>query len=506
MTSIFDFVRSEEKKKPISEEIKEAEAPIENKKEILAKEPSILIEEKKKMSPIFEQARQPVKEQSLPNPVQKSADIQENNEPVPFEGENDLDREIERNQARTTSRGIETVAGLPGDLESFARWVIGNDKETFLPTSKGLQEKAEKLPGGQLKAKNEFEEKSDEFFKDIVSMSIPGSGQASFVRNLGIPIAGLLAKEGVKKIGSGEKEQAYGKMGTMFILDLLNTRRTMGMGGARRFASHLFNESERMIPQGATTTATNLQRDVRQAINALESGGTAPSTASALTKLREIEGAIQNGRIPVRFLVDARKRINDIIDAGGGFDYSVKTNVRRRAINNLNNVKNHVIDSLQEYGQANPRFGAINNAANEAYAAYSASNTVSNFLKKNFGDKIQNGTLKTILGWGGGGIGVGGLATGIGYAPAASAAGIAALPAYQVFKVARRMFTSPVLRNYYTNIIRHSLQGNVAQTATNIRQLERELDKKDKEQEKKILELRKSSKTDKSKKSDKNKT
>src|SRR2546427_7159477 len=56
-------------------------------------------------------------------------------EEFPEEGENDLEREIERNIAQGTSRIGETVLGMPGDLYSFAKSIFGYNPETVLPTS-----------------------------------------------------------------------------------------------------------------------------------------------------------------------------------------------------------------------------------------------------------------------------------------------------------------------------------------------------------------------------------
>ncbi len=76
-------------------------------------------------------------------PPREDAPIQQ--EPFPEEGENDLDRDIERNVARGTSRILETVGGLPGDLYSFAKGLFGADTDTYLPTSQSLKKFSERI-------------------------------------------------------------------------------------------------------------------------------------------------------------------------------------------------------------------------------------------------------------------------------------------------------------------------------------------------------------------------
>ncbi|MCE5316142.1 MAG: hypothetical protein LLG04_02105, partial [Parachlamydia sp.] len=92
----------------------------------------------------------------------------------PMEGENDLDREIERNVARGTSRIGETIAGAPGDVLSMIKGFIGDLPiggviGEFLPTSKKLQDTSEKASLGYTKPQSLGEEKSDEILKDVAS-------------------------------------------------------------------------------------------------------------------------------------------------------------------------------------------------------------------------------------------------------------------------------------------------------------------------------------------------
>ena len=84
---------------------------------------------------------------SAPGFLTGAKKIKENpkNAIFPYENENDLEREIERNQAQITSRILESYAGLPGDFQSLIGSLTGLDQEKVPFTSeesaeKGLQE------------------------------------------------------------------------------------------------------------------------------------------------------------------------------------------------------------------------------------------------------------------------------------------------------------------------------------------------------------------------------
>ncbi len=411
-----------------------------------------------------------------------------------YEGENDLDREIERNIARGISLIPSTLGGIPGDLQEFGRNLFGIDNKKFsplhflpsFPTSKELEEGVQKASLGYLTPKNDFEKKSDELLKDIYSIS--AGGTPSLARNIGIPIASNLIKEGVKYGTKDEELGSIAKVGSMVLFDLLNWRQTLGHGGARRYASHLFQESERHIPNGATTDARLLHRELNVLLNNLLSGGTSPSKSNSITKINEMIGAIQNGRISVRRLVDFRKTINELISSKGGFEFSQLPNVVERAVHNLNTVKRRVISTLDDYGHTNPQFGVMNRAANEAYAAYSASNTLSNFFRSH-ADKIQNKALRTSLGLASTAIGGTSLAFLPGATTLAAGAGTAVTPVYYAAKIAQRMYRSPTLRRYYNAMFREVLEGNTTQAVKTLNKLENKVSEEEDVKQKKIKKL-----------------
>ena len=385
-----------------------------------------------------------------------------------FEGENDLDREIERNIAQQTSRIGETLAGAPGDIWSFAKSIFGFEPETNLPTSESLRKKSEELSLGYTKPKNEFEERLGEVQQDIASFMIPGSGKYNFVRNIGIPITANLAKEGVKAVG-GDKMADAAKMGTMVILDLMNLKG----GGAKKYATNLFKESESLIPEGATLKSKNLEKGLSSLQKSLESGGSAPSKEKALKKITEIQSKVQNGQIEVKELIDFRKTINEIRSELGGFEVQLPKAIKKKAIANLDFVKKEVINGLNEYGKLeNPEFLKLNKAANESYAAYEASDKMGKFIKDVVKDTVKSPVLKAILG-------IGGTYGAFAHAGTLAKSGGAILPlyaGYESYKIIHQVMKSPTLRKFYGNILKGAISGNASQVSKNAKAMEKELE------------------------------
>lgn len=418
----------------------------------------------------FDRGNQPAPKNQMEMKPKESDPFLKWKKEFPMEGDNDLDRDIERNVARGTSRIGETIAGAPGDVLSMIKGFIGDLPiggvlGEFLPTSGKLQEASEKTSLGYTKPQSSGEEKSDEILKDVASFMIPGSNQYSMLRNIGIPLAGSVAKE---YAGDGAKT------GLMIGLDLMSNRSGMG-GGAKKYASSLFQEMEKEVPKGMSISASSLEKHLGDIEKHMSLGGSKPSTEKALSKIKEIKDKVKNGKISLEELVKTRPAINEMIEDLGGFEYMFKPKIKERIVKNLQDVKGAVIKSLDEYGaKFNPKFRELSRNANEAYSAYEKSNKISQFLNKRFGNKALGMTTKSLLGIGIPGAGAG--AIGVLGSAAGTGAGVAG---YQGFKVLHRVYNSPTLRKYYGNILKGSLSGNASQVSRNLSDLDKNLKEED---------------------------
>lgn len=384
----------------------------------------------------------------------------------------EFERETERHQARNISRFLESTIGLPGDLFDLAVGLTGQE-QNILPTSKKLKELSEKLTGGYTAPKEELEKFGDEVFQDIGSMLLPGSKQYNIIRNIGIPLVGNLVKEGINYSGAQEKSAAYTKMGTMIVLDLLSQRKAMG-GGVKKYASNLFNEAEKLVPEGAIADATNLEKTLVDLRKTLKMGGERPSTEKSLKKINEILSDVKDGKIGMQELMAYRPSINEIITEIGGYDFKLPAPVKQRASKNLQDVKKATIRTAEAWGKENsPEFLKLNRSANEAWAAIENSNKITKFIEKHAG-KYAGPITKTLFG-----IAPVGGSVGAYLSPATAPIAATTTAGYQTFKIFNRIKNSQTLKKYYNDILTGALKGNAGQVKANLQRLEKSLEREE---------------------------
>lgn len=405
-----------------------------------------------------------ISKKNLPSTLQPKQKIEEK-----FVSEEQVQKDIERNIARGTSRIGETLIGLPGDIYSFGKSLLDFDAETYLPTQKSLQELSEKTTHGYTKPKNEFEEKTDEYLKDVASMALPGAKNYGILRNFGIPLAGSLAKEGLKDMDLGDPAKAV----VMIGLDLVSQRRGMG-GGAKKYAGSLFEKQKQMIPEGKKFDTKNMQQSLNKVEEILKEGGERGSTAESLKKIGEIKNEISTGEADLKKIMAYRPSINELIDDLGGFDFKTSPKTRKAAIRNLQQVKNEVINAVNEGGKDIPGFTKLGQQANEAYSVYEKSNKISNFLQKHLGNIVKHSAAKSILGLG--------TAGGALLSPAVltgTKAAVTLAAPYYGFKILYRVLNSPTLAQYYGNILKGAASGNVGQVTRNAKSLDKALNQEE---------------------------
>jgi len=400
----------------------------------------------------------------------------------------DIDRDIERSQARTLSRMGERIFGLPGDIQYFIKSMLP-EKTQFLagvplPTSEKLKEKSEKLSLGYTKPITEFEEKMDEFAGDVAGMMIPGGPGYTISRTIGIPLVGALTKEAAGDYGDPTKA------GVMLALDLIGGKKAQipgkkgAFGGVQKYVSSLFQEAENSLPQGQNfvdvapmvSNLKNLKQDLLK-------GGAHPSTKEALTKVDELLSASQSGYMDVHQFPAFRKSINEIRDSLGGFGFEMPKKIKGKAIANLEKVKREVIDAGERYGsQMNPEFLKNWREANQAQAILSKSNVVGNFIQKTIGKHLLHPVTKSLLG-------IGGVGASAIFKPAILAGSTGAFGMYEAGKTLYRVIESPALRKFYTKALEAAINGQKSALASNVVKLDKKIKEEEKEKEKIKKEL-----------------
>jgi len=106
-----------------------------------------------------------------------------------------------------------------------------------------------------------------------------------------------------------------------------------------------------------------------------------------------------------------------------------------------------------------------------------------NFIEKNFGRKLASASTKLVFPAAAGGAAL---------VPKSMLASGALYPLYKTGQVMYRINQSPLLRRYYADVMRHSLQGNAAAMSKSLSQLDKELKRTDDKQPMSLEEFKSS--------------
>lgn len=403
-----------------------------------------------------------------------------------IEESEDSDLEIERHLARLTSRGIEQVVGLPGNVRELAKagknLVQGQlEKDPFkrflkkkgidlkepdspafkalkpvddtigkyinmFPTSQEVKGFSEKITGGYTKPQGKMEEIGDEIFENIVSAALPGQGPRNVYKNIAAPIAGVLGKEAVKYLGAGDKSQFLTQLGLNIVIPLMG-------GNAPQYNQELWRDLERNVPNtranaiAARQRAMDLIHDIE--VNGLGSAGEREVARVAQTFLNNTS----NGQMSARQLVGMNRSLNEI--AGD-------PTLMRGSRNLLNQIRDMIQTTGKQFERLEPNFYKSWKTANEVHGAIKNSDFIAMGIEKASRPLVSEGARALF------GAAVHGTAKAAGTLP----------PLYAIYKgvqIITRMGRSPELMRYYTNVLTNSLRGNIAQVSSNLDKLDKAL-------------------------------
>jgi hypothetical protein len=433
--------------------------------------------DKLEQNPIEESNEDPFYEARAPNPK----DL--------YEGD-DIDQMVERNIAGFMSRGVEQIAGFPGNMRDFAKTmknlyhedpiikkmkILEKEPKSFqkfqdenlsiiptigslidwFPTSSELREKSNKLTKGYTEPTDEYSKMGHEIFEDVISSIMPGSGPRNIFRNVAIPVLSFLAKQGANYFGIEEKGQTATKFGTTLLLNMMN--RT----NAPRLNREMWNNVERTVPNVNIRPNENaiLLRQARDMENQLLLGLGSNSENSALRTVREFIEKLDrpNGTISARELAASNRSLNEIVG-----DPALLQGGR----NVLNQLRNSIHTGIEYVAGRNPTWVQQWRNANETHGAIANSNFISNYVSKNYSKPLVSEGTRALFG--------------SNFKVAAVAATAPIFAIYKGTQVLSRMARSPILQRYYTNAMLASLRGNTAMMTSNLEKLDKELAKKEK--------------------------
>lgn len=293
--------------------------------------------------------------------------------------------EAKRHSARTASRIAETIGGIPGDLTSLLQSgllygfekLTGKevsketrkllDKQRKYPTTEEFKSFSEKKTGGYTSPQNDVEKSIDE----VVATAASLLGPMKFRKALGVAIGSQIAKEGLKIVGAEETGQEAGKLGTMFLLSVINP------GGAIKYAASQY-EKAHSLAKGATTTAAHFETRLKSMLDNLNKGVSTPGKNAVIRPTEELLAKIKNGHVPVDDLMSAKRDINTLMG---------DPTLLKRERKMLKGLAHEVDRAIVPYEKMNPAFSKAYRPANEIYGAVMQGDKASKFIKKILGTK-----------------------------------------------------------------------------------------------------------------------
>ncbi len=392
-----------------------------------------------------------------------------------------------RHAARTGSRIVETIAGMPTDVANFTKYMLknvpgiggvaGTIAQNFapeqyeqaieattgaigskIPGSQELKEFSEKNTGGLTKAKTPGEEKSDEVFQDLTALLIPIKGKVpGITKTIGTEVAAQLGKEGVKMLGGSDNSQNLTKAAVMFTGGLIRPKNALD------YANSLYDKADTLLPKGATVNASKLGTSLDNMVTTLEKGlgSDLKEKAPVINAAKKILSKMKDGKIEVEELTSFNRDINKLMG---------EPETLKGAKTFLKGIGKEVRSAIKPYEATNPKFVKTWMNANEAWGTIAQSKKVSNSinsflkltpLKSGIGLLFETATL-------------GGSAAGITAAGSASLYG-----ALKGSELMYRVMKSPVLRTHYLNVIKSALKENGPAAIQALKNLDKEILKQD---------------------------
>lgn len=387
---------------------------------------------------------------------------------------------IGRHLARTGTRAVETLGGLPGDIASIPERLIPylaekitqksqpELRESFkaarksvpivgqLPTSSELRDLSRQISSGYTEPKTKIESLADDIASDTVSLMIPVKGKVPFMRSLITSTAANLAGEGVKQLGGSEKATAGTKLGALFLSSFIGRN---GIRGADKYVDNLYKQAEKAIPEGAKTSAGSMVENLGNLKTKLSKGTLAPSEKAVVDEIDTILEKVKGGKIEAQELQASKRSLSEKM---GKFLYETPEKAAKaRARKLFGKVKQEINSPLQEYGKTNPEFYKPYLEAEQGFATLAQSRRTSEFIKKYA--KIASpysiaGAVTSLF------------ANPMAFAKGAVGAGIgtgilkSSEMAYQIAK-------SPALRRHYMNILNAAIQEDAVTMNRNLKEL-----------------------------------
>lgn len=308
----------------------------------------------------------------------------------------------------------------------------------YIPSPEAVDKFIDTSFEGYLAPKSDKQKLANNIAEDIIFSAL-NRNPKNLIRNFLIPAGSNLLKKAAELFGVDPNSSEIIKMVSWIAADMAS------ISDPRQMLTNRFNQTRRLARPGdmINTNARDLRfLDLLEAD--MTSGGARPSTSAALTKINEMRAAMQNGQVPARQMLDFYRSINEHLTNFGA--HAVEGTGKAEHVFRLRQAQQLTNNMLNRYGRTqNPQFLESFRENNLAWASLQQSDNVAKFVRKNYTKPFVSEAAKGIfMNAGGKGIAV--------------ATGLTALERLQSFV---RRLENPILRRYYGDVLRHSIESNV---------------------------------------------
>jgi len=345
--------------------------------------------------------------------------------------------------------------GTPGDILNFLQNIVGvENPKTILPTSETIGNIFDKLADEKFEPENLAEEVAERGFEFLGSMfGLGGMAKgSSALKSLGKNILRAFVPGGVSVAGEKLDLPPWMQVASVIGTSLLTHRFT---GKSLKDVERGLYSQARELASDTKVDATKMSKNLGKLGKRISSGGTAPSETQALTKIKELENAIKDGKASVNELMDFKRKINEIRSSLFAKDLG-KAGVKT-AKRNLNAVASEVDDAIKSF--KNPQFQEIYKDANSLHKGMADTNKIFKFIDKN---KQLSGLGSVMLKY---------------FFPSVLKPAGAVAGAGQVWNFASSLLKNPGYRKAYWDVLKSAMKEDVKGTAAALKRFNKKTEK-----------------------------
>lgn len=396
-------------------------------------------------------------------------------EEAPEEPSEGLGKTLLRGAGRTVSRVGEQIAGFPGDIFSLINDYIARPavefatgqpgvsyEETYLgkalPPTSEHRKRTTAVFGKYIEPQNKVENFIDNIAQDATAIAFPIGKVAKFgktvVSSIAKSIGANLGGEFVKDLTSDEKKGAYGKLGSLFLLSLVDKPR------AAKVVGEMYKPLQDQVVNLAPVDARVLENNLLNLKGRMQKGTIAPSEKFIIDEVDAILPKIQNGKISPEELWAVKRSLNEKLSKIL-YDIPEKA-TQQRARKLASGIQYDLAETLKETAKQDPVFYKNLKSVDKAFGTIAQSNLISKFIKNHMKyNPVTHGLIQMFQG------------------SLGSAAATAVVP-YELGKILYRVSKSPILAKHYGKVLSAAAAEDSAVMNRELRKLDEGLKKEEK--------------------------